>query len=82
MRAVRLTGLYRWHCAIGPRLSLADHGLTLAATTGRRVCLLFREPVRDIGPLGLIRHPGLTLTAADPERLAASVRRRPGLPGS
>ena len=30
VRAVRLTGPYRWHRAIGPRLSLkADHGLSL-----------------------------------------------------
>jgi hypothetical protein len=41
-----------------------------------------REPVRGIGPLGLIRHPNLTLTAADPDRLAAVVRRHAGLPGS
>ena len=26
--------------------------------------LLFREPVRGIGPLGLIRHPGPTPTVA------------------
>jgi hypothetical protein len=72
VQAVRLTGPYRWHRAIGPRLSLADHGLTFGTTPARGVCLLFREPVRGIGPLGLIRHPGLTLTAADPERLAAA----------
>jgi hypothetical protein len=54
VRAVRLTGPYRWHCAIGPRLSLADHGLTFATSTARGVCLLLREPVRSIGPLGLI----------------------------
>jgi hypothetical protein len=37
---------------------------------------------RGIGPLGLSRHPNLTLTAADPDRLAAAVRRHAGLPGS
>jgi hypothetical protein len=81
VRAVRLTGPYRWHRAIGPRLSLADHGLTFGSTAARGVCLLLREPVRGIDPLGLIRHPGLTLTAADPDRLAATVRRHAGLPG-
>jgi hypothetical protein len=65
LQEVRLTGPYRWHRAIGPRLSLADHGLTFGSTTARGVCLLFREPVPGIGPLGLIRHPNLTLTAAD-----------------
>ena len=81
VRAVRLTGPYRWYRAIGPRLSLADHGLTFGSTPARGVCLLFREPVPGIGPPGLIRHPNLTLTAADPERLAATVRRHAGLPG-
>jgi hypothetical protein len=64
VQEVRLTGPYRWHRAIGPRLSLADHGLTFATTTARGVCLLFRNRYAGIGPLGLIRHPGLTLTAA------------------
>ena len=81
VQEVRLTGPYRWYRAIGPRLSLADHGLTFGSTPARGVCLLFREPVPGIGPLGLIRHPNLTLTAADPERLAATVRRHAGLPG-
>ena len=65
VQEVRLTGPYRWYRAIGPRLSLADHGLTFGSTPARGVCLLFREPVPGIGPLGLIRHPNLTLTAAD-----------------
>jgi hypothetical protein len=74
VRAVRLTGPYRWPRAIGVRLSLADHGLTFGSTAARGVCLLFREPVRGIDPFGLIRHPDLTLTAADPGRLAAAAR--------
>jgi len=82
VRAVCLTGPYRWHRPIGARLSLADHGLTFGSTAARGVCLLFAEPVHGIDPLGLIRHPGLTLTAADPDRLAATVRRHAGLPGS
>ena len=81
VQAVRLTGPYRWHRAIGPRLSLADRGLTFGSTPARGVCLLFREPVRGIDPLGLIRHPGLTLTASDPDRLAATVRHHASLPG-
>ena len=80
VRAVRLTGPYRRHRAIGPRLSLADHGLTFGTTTDRGVCLLLREPVPGIDPLGLIRHPGLTLTVADPRRFAATVRRYADLP--
>lgn len=38
VRAVRLTGPYRWHCAIGPRLSLADHGLTLPPPPAGSAC--------------------------------------------
>ena len=82
VQTVRLTGPYRWYRAIGPRLSLADHGLTFGTTTARGVCLLFWEPVRGIGPFGVIRHPGLTLTVADPQRFAATVRHHAGLPAA
>ena len=80
VRAVDVTGPYRWYRAIGPRLSLADHGLTFGTTPARGVCLLLREPVPGIDPLGLLRHPGLTLTVADPGRFAATVRHYAGLP--
>jgi hypothetical protein len=82
VRAVRLTGPYHAYRAIGPRLSLADHGLTFGTTTRRGVCLLFREPAAGIDPFGLIRHPGLTLTVAEPHRFAATVRNCAGLPAS
>ena len=82
VHAIRLTGPYRAHRAIGPRLSLADHGLTFGTTTRRGVCLLFRVPVAGIDPFGLIRHPGLTLTVAQPHRFAATVREHAGLPAS
>jgi hypothetical protein len=82
VRAVRLAGPYRWHRAIGPRLSLADRGLTFGSTPARGVCLLFREPVHGIGPLDVIRHPGLTLTVADPQRFAATVSHYAGLPAA
>jgi hypothetical protein len=82
VREVCLTGPYRWYRAIGPRLSLADHGLTFGTTIARGVCLLLREPVPGIDPLGVIRHPGLTVTVADPQRFAATVRHYAGLPAS
>ena len=82
VQAVRLTGPYRAYRVIGPRLSLADHGLTFGTTTRRGVCLLFREPVPGLDPLGLIRHPGLTLTVAEPQQFAATVRQCAGLPAS
>ena len=80
VRAVDITGPYRWFRVIGPRLSMADRGLTFGTTPARGVCLLLREPVTGIDPLGLLRHPGLTLTVADPELFAAAVRHHAGLP--
>ncbi len=80
VRQVCMTGPYRAYRAIGPRLSLADHGLTFGTATRRGVCLLFDESVTGIDPFGVIRHPGLTLTVAEPERFATAVRGYAGLP--
>lgn len=68
--AAEVTGPYAWFKVAGPaHLSLKDRGLTFATTDRRGVCLTFREPVAGIDPLGRIRHPGLTVTVAEPERL-------------
>jgi hypothetical protein len=75
VRAVHVTGPYRAARVIGARLSFRDRGLTFGTNTERGVCLLLSEPVPGIDPLGLIRHPGLTMTVADPQRFAATVRR-------
>ena len=64
------------------RLSLADHGPTCGCSTARGICLLLREQVRGIDPFGLISHPGLTLTVAQPRRFAATVCHYAGLPAS
>lgn len=82
VREVRLTGRYHWYRAIGPRLSLADRGLTFGTTADRGVCLLLSKPVPGIDPLGVIRHPSLTVTVADPQRFAATVRVHADLPAS
>ena len=61
-----LTGPYRWPRIIGPaHISLKDRGLTFASTDSQGVCIRFREPVAGIDPLGVIRHPGLTVTVKD-----------------
>jgi hypothetical protein len=60
--------------ALGVRLSLADRGLTFGSDSLGGVCIRFREPVRGIDPLGLIRHPGLTVTVETPELLAARLQ--------
>lgn len=76
---VCLTGPYQAVKAIGARVSFADRGLTFGTSTRGGVCLLLREPVTGIDPAGLVRHPGLTLTVADREAFATSVRAVAGL---
>jgi hypothetical protein len=56
-----------------PRLSFADRGLTFATTAARGVCIRFREAVKGIEPIGVIRHPGLTVTVDDPEALVVAL---------
>ncbi len=69
-----LSGPYTFAKTAGPaRLSFADKGLTFATNHRAGVCLKFAEPIRGLDPLGLIRHPGLTLTVADREGFVAAV---------
>lgn len=69
--SAEVTGPFAWFKVIGPaHLSFRDRGLTFATTARRGVCVQFHEPVRGIDPLGLLRHPGLTVTVAEPHVLA------------
>jgi hypothetical protein len=71
---VEVSGPYRRWTTIGPaHLSLADRGLTFASNRDRGVCIRFREPVPGIEPTGRLRHPGLTVTVADVDGLAAAL---------
>lgn len=80
---VARSGPYTAVKAIGARLSLADRGLTFGTTTEGGVCLTFETPVTGLDPLGVIRHPGLTVTVDDPEGFVAAVCDRTGIvPGS
>lgn len=66
-----VTGPYApWKTAGPARLAVTDRGLTFATNGVRGVRISFREPVRGIEPLGVIRHPELTVTVADVEALA------------
>jgi hypothetical protein len=70
----QLTGGFSFVRTAGPaHLSLADRGVTFATNGDRAVCVSFVEPVRALDPLGVIRHPGATLTVAEPELLAAAL---------
>lgn len=53
----------------GPHLSFSDGGATFATTTDAGVCIHFTEPVRALLPVGPVKHPALTVTVADPDRL-------------
>jgi hypothetical protein len=71
-----ISGPYAAWKVVGPaRLSAADRGLTFATTRYRGVCILFADPVAGIEPLGLLRHPNLTVTVERPEDLVARVQR-------
>jgi hypothetical protein len=69
--SAEVSGPYDWYKVIGPaHLSASDRGLTFATTNRKGVCLTFHDPVGGIDPLGVIRHPGLTVTVAEPHVLA------------
>jgi hypothetical protein len=65
------TGPYSLIKTIGPaHLSFADRGLTFATNSERGLCIRFATPVRGLDPLGLVRHPAVTVTVADCDGLA------------
>jgi len=58
-----------------PHLSLADRGVSFATNGDDALCVRFHEPVKVLDPTGHLRHPGATLTVADPADLADALRR-------
>jgi hypothetical protein len=73
LACARLTGPYRPFRGIGPHISWADRGLSFGSTTTRGVCVLFHDPVPGRATLGLVQHPGLTVTVDDPDGLVAAI---------
>jgi len=70
------TGPYHPVKTIGPpHLSLSDRGLTLATNDRAGLCIHFRVPVRGIDPLGLLRHPAITVTVDNVDGLRAALTR-------
>jgi hypothetical protein len=68
-----VSGPYSYVRTAGPaHLSLADRGLTFATNGDLGVCFTFAEPVPGIEPTGRLRHPGLTVTVAEPEALVGA----------
>lgn len=65
-----ITGDFGWLKTAGPpHLSFSDRGVTFATNGERALCVTFLEPVAGIDPTRTIKHPGATLTVADPESL-------------
>lgn len=58
----------------GPaHLSFSDRGVTFATNPGPGLCLTFHEPVKAIDWVGVIKHPGATVTVEDPAALRADL---------
>jgi hypothetical protein len=75
---VAITGPYRFYRTAGPaRLGVTDAGLTFASNGDLGVLITFRKRVAAIDPLGLIRHPELTVTVTDVEGLARALADQP-----
>lgn len=73
-----VTGPYAFAKTAGPaRLAVTDRGLTFATNGDRGVLIRFRTPVRGLDPLGVLRHPELTVTVIDSDRLAELLRSCP-----
>ena len=78
VRSVERTGPYRpWKVAGPVRMSMADRGITMAATTAG-ACLRLHEPVPGLDPFGLFRHPSITLGVEDARPLHPRRRSTPG----
>jgi hypothetical protein len=71
----QLTGPYNWLKAIGVRVSLADKGVTFGTNAKAGVCVRFRTPVEAVGRRLGLRHPGMTVTVADPASFKSAIDR-------
>ena len=72
VRSTQRTGGFAWLKTVGPpHLSFADRGVSFTTNGEDALCVLFGEPVKVLDPTGRLRHPGATLTVADPAALAA-----------
>ncbi|MEN8704579.1 MAG: hypothetical protein ABF306_00440 [Nocardioides marinisabuli] len=75
---VQRSGGFAYLKTVGPpHLSFSDKGVTFATNGEAAVCLELGTPVKGIDPTGRIVHPGVTLTVADPDRLAQELTAHP-----
>lgn len=74
VRSAQVTGDFSFAKTAGPaHLSLKDRGVSMTRNGDRAVCLEFAEPVVAIDTTGALRHPGATLSVADPEALVTAL---------
>ena len=69
--STEVSGPYVWVKVVGPHLSLVDGGATFGTNAAAGVCVRFRSPVPGLLPVDWLRHPGVTVTVAEPQALAA-----------
>ncbi|MFI6760315.1 hypothetical protein ACIBF5_14375 [Micromonospora sp. NPDC050417] len=67
------TGPYRWWRVLGPHMSMVDRGASFGTTSAGGVCIRFRTPVPGLAPGGWLRHPAVTVTVDDPDRLVSAL---------
>jgi hypothetical protein len=78
IEGVERTGGFAFLKTAGPpHLSFGDKGVTFATNGDDAVCVRFHQPVTVLDPTGRIRHPGATLTVADPPALLAALGNAP-----
>lgn len=72
--SVSITGPYCLVKTIGPpHLSWADQGMSCVTNPEEGVCIAFKVPVAGIEPLGVFRHPAVTVTVAECSRLTEAL---------
>jgi len=76
IRAVTASGPFSAWKAIGPRVSLADRGLTFGTSTRGGVCIQLRQPAGVLAPRRLLAHPAVTVTVDRPAELVRLLRPR------
>ena len=74
IRAVTASGPFKAWKAIGPRMSLADRGLTFGTSTRGGVCIELRRPIAVLAPRRLLAHPAVTVTVDQPGELVRLLR--------
>lgn len=80
IKDVAVTGPYRYAKTAGPaRLAITDRGLTFATNGDLGARVSFTAPVRGLERFGRLRHPELTVTVADVNRLVSLLEDR-GVP--